>query len=339
MMPDSRRPPLHTVEPLLITFRADADLMVRSRFALPRLAELSCGLEVLAHPERAPFARRWAEATRRRLRPGRIAGLFALIGHGGPYVPDFLCPVPRGYEPGLDEELERVAGASPAAVAAQLHRTFGDAPLPAPVGALLDRGGEAALAAAMAGQLRYCWQSGLDDTWPAVRRILDEDVRHHTARAGRTGFAGLVAGLHPKLDWDGARVTLHSEAELAIDDLADGLVLAPSAFLPRPAVWTGERTAMIGYPARGRGQVWAAPGPGAGESGLLGLRKAALLADLGVARSTTELARRHALSPATVSYHLGRLHGAGLVLRRQDGHSVLYERTPRAAAVLTALDG
>jgi DNA-binding transcriptional ArsR family regulator len=103
-------------------------------------------------------------------------------------------------------------------------------------------------------------------------------------------------------------------------------------------VWLGlPGQVMIGYPARGRGQVWAVASPAGQQSDLLGVRRAALLADLVTPRSTTELARRHGLSPATVSYHLGRLHQAGLVARRQDGHSVMYERTGRASGVLAAL--
>ncbi|NGN63513.1 helix-turn-helix transcriptional regulator [Streptomyces sp. A7024] len=323
----------------MITFRVDAGRLARSRFALSRLAELSCALEALAFPERAPYARAWVTRTRRLLAPERVAALHALTGHCGPYVPDFLCPVPRRYEPSLDEELAEVAATPPDVVTAQLRNAYGRDPLPAPVTAVLDKGGAAELARVCAEQLRTCWTVGLRETWPEVRRILDEDVRHHSARAGRTGFAGLVGGLHPSLDWDGEQVTMEHAADRAVDDLADGLVLAPSAFLPRTALWAGvPGRAMIGYPARGRGQVWAAPRPGAEDAGVLGLRKAALLSDLAVARSTTELARRHALSPATVSYHLSRLHGAGLVARRQDGHSVLYERTSRAAALLTALD-
>ncbi|WP_419998787.1 DUF5937 family protein [Streptomyces boninensis] len=323
----------------MITFRVDAARLARTRFSLSRLAELSCALEVLAHPERAPYARGWVARTRERLAPERVAALCALIGHGGPYVPDFLCPVPRRYEPSLEEELADVAAADPAVVAAQLGKALGEGPLPESVRAVLDAGGEVALARRCAEQLRLAWEAGLRETWPAVRRILDEDVRHHTAGAGRGGFAGLVGGLHPSLDWDGEQVTMQHAAAFVVEDLADGLVLAPSAFLPRTALWLGGAGgAMIGYPARGRGQVWVVPRPGAEDAGVLGLRKAALLSDLAVARSTTELARRHDLSPATVSYHLGRLHGAGLVARRQDGHSVLYERTSRAAALLTALD-
>ena len=121
-------------------------------------------------------------------------------------------------------------------------------------------------------------------------------------------------------------------------DPRPGVLLAPSVFPSGPAVWLGAPgQVMLGYVARGRGRVWATPDPAADHSRVLGRRRSTLLADLRTARSTTELAGRHTLSPATVSYHLSRLHDAGLVTRRQAGHEVLYEQTDLAARLLTAL--
>jgi DNA-binding transcriptional ArsR family regulator len=63
---------------------------------------------------------------------------------------------------------------------------------------------------------------------------------------------------------------------------------------------------------------------------VVGAVRAALLSDLGCARSTAELARRHTVAASTVSYHLTALHRAELVIRRREGRYVLYQRTPRA---------
>jgi len=83
--------------------------------------------------------------------------------------------------------------------------------------------------------------------------------------------------------------------------------------------------------------VWSEPTRVPGSTDVLGARRAALLGDLDVPRTTTELAARHLLSPATVSYHLGRMRAAGLVARRPDGHAVRYERTDQASALLAAI--
>jgi DNA-binding transcriptional ArsR family regulator len=342
----------------VITFAVDANRLARSRFAISRIAELTTGLEVLTHPERAPYAARWVAATRPRLDVAELAVLVALAECSSWYVPDFLVPVPAEYEPSLAVELDAVAAMPADLVRHQLRMAFRigppppealrrtrsapgkdpRAPLPTVVADVLTAG-ESALTACVAEQLDLCWRLVMADSWPALRRILDEDVRERAALASRTGFGEIVGSLHPALSWDGEQVSLRVRFDLSVD-AAPGLVLTPSIFLPRPAVWLGTPgQVMVGYPALGRGRVWAEPERSADRTGLLGLRRTALLADLRTPRSTTDLASRHRLSPATVSYHLGRLHQAGLVARRQAGHSVLYQRTDQADVLLTAVGG
>src|SRR5262245_58211540 len=107
---------------VMLTVRVDAARLARSRFALSRLAELSCALEVLTHPGGGPLARRWVAATH--LDVDAVALVHALVEHEHPYVPDFLVPLPDSYEPSLDEELALVAATPPAVVREQLSRAF-----------------------------------------------------------------------------------------------------------------------------------------------------------------------------------------------------------------------
>lgn len=308
--------------------------VAQSRFALSRLAELSCALEVLTHPGRAPFARSWVAATH--LDVDTVALVHALVEHEHPYVPDFLVPLPDSYEPSLEAELAVVAATPADTVWHELSRAFPDG-LPDAVTRVLDRGGAAEVATVAADQLRQCWDATLADSWPALRRVLDEDVRHRAARAARVGFGDILRDLHPALRWDGEYLTKDTSYDLSLAP-APGLVLTPSVFLPWTAVWNGAPgDVLLGYPARGRGAVWSSPSPVFGAPAL-GTRRVALLADLNTPRSTSELATRHKLSPATVSYHLTRLCSDGLVTRRQDGHSVLYTATDGARSLLTAID-
>jgi DNA-binding transcriptional ArsR family regulator len=339
-----------------MTFRVDAERLARSRFVVSPLVELTNGLEVLVRPHRAPYATDWVRRTRRRVDPASVALLFGLVGHDSWYVPDFLVPLPDRYAPELTDELAAVAATPAHVVRHQLRMAFRigpppaaalrrsqrgrdpRSPLPAAVAEALDTGGEAALASRVAEQLARCWRPMLADSWATLRRVLDEDVRHRATTATRVGFAEVIGDLHPKVRWDGRRVMLQHPYELDVD-AAPGLVLAPSVFLPRPAVWLDEPgQAMLGYPARGRGAVFATAEPAPNESAILGPRRAALLKDLGTPRSTKELAARHRLSAPTVSYHLSRLREAGLVAARRSGQSVLYERTGRAESLLTLLD-
>jgi DNA-binding transcriptional ArsR family regulator len=67
---------------------------------------------------------------------------------------------------------------------------------------------------------------------------------------------------------------------------------------------------------------------------VVGDARAALLADLETARSTTELAARTGYAPGTVSYHLSALHRAKLVTKIRAGRYVLYQRTAQAAGLV-----
>jgi DNA-binding transcriptional ArsR family regulator len=320
----------------VLTVRIGPAELAHSRFALSRLAELSCALEVLTHPGRAPFARGWVDVTRPRLDLDAVSVVHALVEHDSAYVPDFLVPLPAKYEPTIDDELTAVATTPAATVRGHLAKAFQDK-LPDAVARVLDRGGERAVAEVAAEQLRHCWHATLADSWPALRRVLDEDIRHRAARAARIGFTEILGDLHPTLHWDGARLTRRTAYDATLE-AAPGVVLTPSVFLPWPAVWNGSPgDVLLGYPSRGRGAVWSSPTPVLGAS-VLGARRTELLADLDTPRSTSELATRHRLSPATVSYHLNRLCTDGLVTRRQDGHSVLYRATDTARSFLAAIN-
>ncbi|GIJ19792.1 DUF5937 family protein [Micromonospora lutea] len=339
----------------MLTLHVDADRLVRSRFALSRLAEVTNALEVLAHPERAPYARDWVTHARRALDPDSVDVLFALVNAATGYIPDFLSPLPGSYQPTLDAELAAVAATTAEDVHRQLRTAFRIGPpppdllersptgrdprppLPATVADLLARRGETALLTRVVDQLARFWRHTQADLWPTLHRVLDDDVRHRATRATRTGLADIVRTLDPRLTWDGRQLTLDSPADLSLD-AAQGLILSPSAFLPRPAVYLGAPgLVMVGYPARGRGQVWSRPAPVDEKTGMLGARRAALLTDLNMPLTTTELAARHRISPATASYHLGRLRRAGLVVSRREGHEVRYERTRSAVQLLRAL--
>jgi hypothetical protein len=342
---------------MVIGFNVDAQRLTRTRFALSRLAEMTNALEVLVHPVRAPYAHRWVAGVARRLDRSRVEVLLALAERATWYVPDFLVPIPDEYEPGLERELAAVAQTPADRVREELRLAFRIGPLPravpraegcsaradlraalpVPVAAVLDAAGEEGLAQRLADELRHFWSAEMQDLWPSVRSVLDDDIRRNAVEASRCGFNHLLDNLHPGLGWDGSRVTMQHTYD-ATFDISPGLILMPSAFLPRLAVWRGPYdAAMVGYPARGRGQVWApALEPGEGV-GAFGERWSTLLADLSIPRSTLELSARHQLAPSTVSYHLARLHRAGLVVRQRAGQRVLYERTERASDTMAAL--
>jgi DNA-binding transcriptional ArsR family regulator len=90
------------------------------------------------------------------------------------------------------------------------------------------------------------------------------------------------------------------------------------------------------YPARGVAGLWSPPPADvpATLGRLLGTTRARLLLATAEPATTTALARRLGISPASASEHLGVLRDAGLVAGRRIGRRVLYELTP-LGAVLT----
>ncbi|MEO5878471.1 MAG: winged helix-turn-helix domain-containing protein, partial [Streptosporangiaceae bacterium] len=89
------------------------------------------------------------------------------------------------------------------------------------------------------------------------------------------------------------------------------------------------------YPARGVAAVWRGSRVRHDAlARLLGATRAELLAALSDPASTTSLARRHGLSPSTVSAHLTVLRDTGLIVAQRHKRQVLYERTPLGEALL-----
>ena len=134
--------------------------------------------------------------------------------------------------------------------------------------------------------------------------------------------------------WTGSHLLIGSAYRETFDLAGEELVLCPSALgWPRVATQCCDpHDAVLVYPA---GCLGAARRPRTtGLPELVGPSRAAILRDLDVARSTSELSARRELSPATVSYHLRVLLHAGLVRRRRDRRTVLYHRTEQGDTLL-----
>ncbi|MEU8655062.1 helix-turn-helix domain-containing protein, partial [Streptomyces sp. NPDC048737] len=151
--------------------------------------------------------------------------------------------------------------------------------------------------------------------------------------SGRARPRGLAIVPRPVVER--AESNLRVESRLRIALPVSMVVVVPSLVMPRPGVAVDptrdeDRPPMLIYPVRDKAVTGAvAPAvPSAEMARLLGSTRAGLLAALAQPASTAQLAARHFLSPATVSYHLGVLHRAGLVTRTRAGRSVFYRRTP-----------
>ena len=261
-----------------------------------------------------------------------VATLLPTSGSG--YLPDFLTPKPPIDGDPLAGQLDKVAS-TPAADVHQhvIVERFGGRSIPAAVAAAASDG---SLARRAALGLHLVWRAVLRERWAELRRVLDADIARRLNSLGRLGAAATIAALHPDIAFDGRLLRIQMPPWDERGRLEDTeVVLAPTLFGPgrvSPQLCRADE-AVITYPALS-GRAEDRGGARAVEA-LIGTTRSALLAELAVPRSTSVLSERLHLSPATVSYHLGILHDSGLVLRRRDRHTVLYERSARAGLLFS----
>lgn len=266
-------------------------------------------------------------------------GLLAVVGGGGPlgYAPDFLRPEPPAFLTDIDTALHQIATTPQERVRYELAGAVnghawepGSAhPPPRQLLRALDRG-EDHFARRLADEMARFWRAALAPSWPAIRARLEADVTARASEIAQCGLAEALNRLAPNLEWREGELIVHlrtgSIHQLTVD--ADAVILTPSVFVDWALFCAGEppgvpapRTPLIVYPAAQADCL--APER---DHPLIGATRRKLLAELSQPRSTTELAQRLYLSPATASYHLQILHRAGLVTRTRRSRHVLYQR-------------
>ncbi|MEU1598042.1 winged helix-turn-helix domain-containing protein [Streptomyces sp. NPDC005708] len=322
----------------MIELTVDAAGLARSRFAVSPLHEVAATLlpwGVCPGSDADP----WVTRARRVLRRAGLPLLSELALDGGGYVPDFLSPHPSGPAPTVEEELERVRSTPPERVVGELEALRDGRPrsglagseLPPEVRRAMARGG-GYVARQAAEELRRYWDLAFAPHWEDAKAALESEVDRCAGVLARRGAARLFNSLHPGIRW--ADGTLRIDSRFTVGLAVPLVVVVPSLVAAGPGVSVdpvrdGQRPPMVAYPARDRP---TAPTTSSAElARLLGPTRAGLLAALARPASTAQLAARHFLSPATVSYHLGVLHRAGLVARARSGRAVLYRRTPEGS--------
>lgn len=322
----------------MIRFHFGHEDLVRTRFAISPLFDLTWSTDVLRDPAAHSLHLPWARAARRRLEDFdyELLDLLAISSARG-YVPDFLAPPPTTPLAELDDELARVRATPPERVALEVGWRFeGGAGVPPAVRTLLDDPprGLAELTTVMAGY----FERAIAPWWQEIRAALESDILHRARRLTAGGAIEVFEDLHPQVRWRDGTLEVERRYEQDVDLRGRGLLLVPAAFAwPRVFAMIDEpwQPALV-YTPLGLGTLWAPPagGDSAALADLLGRRRAAILATLGTPAATSDLAQRLGASPAGVNEHLGILRRAGLVQAARDGRRVLYSRTPVGDALL-----
>lgn len=328
----------------MIRIRLGAQGLGGVRFAVSPLSSAKDLLRIIG-PGPSKLAPPWRTRTTHALSLHRL-GLLAVVGAGGPrgYAPDFLRPEPHAFQTDVDTELHRIATTPHERIRYELtsaisgHSWDPDSTHPAPRQLLEALGrGEDHFAQRLADEMARFWHAAVAPSWPAVRARLEADVTARASEIAQRGLAETLNRLAPNLQWHDGELIVQlrpgSIHQLTLD--SNAVILTPSAFVDRAVFCAAEpgapapRTPLIVYPTAQADGL-----PQTQDHPLIGATRQKLLAELSQPRTTTEIAQRLYLSPATVSYHLQILHRAGLVTRTRRSRHVLYQRLRTATPVL-----
>ena len=321
----------------MIRFRFGHEDLVRTRFAISPLFDLTWSTEALRDPAAHSLHLPWARAALRRLKgfDYELLNMLAMSSQRG-YVPDFLAPPPTTPLAELDVELARVRATAPERIAIEIGWRFEGSHVPDSARTLLDdpRRGLAELTTVMAGY----FERAIAPWWPEIRAALESDILHRARRLTAGGAIEVFEDLHHQVHWRDGTLEVDRPYDQEVDLRGRGLLLVPAAFAwPRVFAMTDEpwQPALV-YTPRGLGTLWAPPTGGDREAlaALLGRRRANILSTLDTPAATSDLAQRLGASPAGVNEHLGVLRRAGLVRAARDGRRVLYSRTPAGDALM-----
>ena len=319
----------------VVTLRFDVETMARTRLSASPAMEAVAWLKLAASSGKHPVFGDPGPAARAALAHPDVALLLDLMPpQGATYLADLLTPQPGAGSDLLDAQLAELESTSQDELEQQV---FDHAEIHwghAPSGRIRRLADAGTLQRRLASGMERFWRTALAADWPTLHTVLERDIAEKAAIMGRHGVGRLLESLHPEARRYGDGLLLERRWTGEIDIRDRELVLAPIA-LSRPEFLIqvdGPGQAVLYYPATG---VGTAQPRRAGELGrVVGEVRAALLADLGTAHSTADLATRHGYTPATISYHLHALHRAKLVTKHRDGRFVLYTRTEHATTLL-----
>ncbi|MCX4745597.1 winged helix-turn-helix domain-containing protein [Kitasatospora sp. NBC_01287] len=320
------------------------------RFAVSPMWEVGTSFKLLFSGAAHPVHRPWAEQVRPRVvAAGLEHGWLAELVPRSGYVPDFLNPAPVSPAPTLAQELAVITTTPTDRIRADLDRLRHEQGSLGPRARSLhaappSRPGPPAgrtPMARLAEEIETYWELALAPFWARLRAVLDAEVFQRARQVAEYGTGHLLNDLHPSVSWDDNALRLASRRRaLSRRTAGAGLLLIPSAFTGEHLLTrvTHPEPPQLAYQARGIGSLWQTrPAPRtAAVAAVLGRSRTRLLTELESPASTTDLAHRTGLSPATVSQCLTALRDAGLVSTHRAGRSLLYARTAAADCLLAA---
>ncbi|HEY9473843.1 MAG TPA: DUF5937 family protein [Mycobacteriales bacterium] len=295
------------------------------------LAELALALAMLqrhdSHPTFGPWRRLTARALPPQARP--LLQLISPLGAG----PTFLDPPADT----LDEGIERVLSTPRSQARAELQRMCAiDRTVTPWVRHLADKDREAWRILEHA--IHTAYGTVLDHAWTRIQAAFHADTNWRTKLLARQGLHAVLASLSPTVRWRGTTLEAESSRDIEITSHGRGLILSPTL------TYAGHLLAgphpngqiILIYPAL-TSLPQLEPGPRNDPiRALLGPTRAEALRLLIHDHTTTELARKLAITTAAASIQTRTLREAGLITSRRDGKAVIHRCTRLGVDLLIA---
>ncbi|OLF14915.1 ArsR/SmtB family transcription factor [Actinophytocola xanthii] len=330
----------------MIRLRFGVEDLSQVRFAVSPLWEAVASLRTLTTGSpTGPHAPWLAQVRCRRSDHDDLSLLTAVVRPTG-YLPDFLLPIPTRRAPTFDTGLESLAATDPRLVATELAH-LAQHPIAMRGPGVIHRRSvledliadpRSGLARIVAALERY-WRVSIAPDWPRMLALLQADLAHRLRELAAGGVRQLFRTLHPAVSFDRDTLSVVKYYDGTADLRQHGLLLVPCVFAwPDVIVRTADPQPAVNYSPRGLGRLQEArpAPPDSALAGVLGVSRAAILAQLDLPMSTSLLASRLGLAAPTVSAHLKALRRAGIVASHRDGHSVLYHRTSLGDELIAA---
>lgn len=261
---------------------------------------------------------------------GAVDMLRQLLPASG-YFPDFLTPVEAG--DGLAAGLAAVRDTPAPRLANDISYAGRTRRLPGWAHRLA--GGDRSVLDELVDAMAVVHDAVVRPVWDQVGTVVDAERSMLGGVLLDDGVEAMLASLRPVLRWDAPVLSADYPLPLDVHLGGRGLLLIPSYFCWATPVALVDPALMpvLVYPVE-HPPDWLAGGRRRALEALLGRTRAAVLAALVTTSTSTELARRLGISPASASEHVGVLRDAGLVVSRRSGRAVWHTLTPLAEAVL-----
>jgi DNA-binding transcriptional ArsR family regulator len=309
------------------------------RFAYSPLSEAINSLYMLHSGRVQALHRRWAETARERLHDLDTTVLRAIV----PPVGSVLTPpIDLNGANTIEHQLQLFANWPPSMLRAELESLWQGLPMPTAARQVIADGPAGARRVAMA--LGTYWNAVIAPHWDQMQAVLDADIAYRAQQVTLGGISALLKDLHPQLQFRQSTIRIDRTSDRNYDLEGNGLLLIPCVFAGSCLMFDPGSLGLptIDYRPRGLGTVWnnnngISPGAGDALSELIGNSRTAILRSAELPRTTTDLARELSLSGATISVHLSILKRCGMVTSWRSGSRVLYQRTPLASSILSAV--